>query len=67
MGRALLLGLCLSAAPVMADTWPELVLQTEHPVEGMLGGNLSGLALCEGEMWTVSDRDDDQIYRLDTR
>lgn len=67
MGRALLLGLCLSAAPVMADTWPELVLQTEHPVEGMRGGNLSGLALCEGEMWTVSDRDDDQIYRLDTR
>lgn len=67
MGRALLLGLCLSAAPVMADTWPELVLQTEHPVEGLRGGNLSGLALCEGEMWTVSDRDDDQIYRLDTR
>lgn len=67
MGRALLLGLCLSAAPVLADTWPELVLQAEHPVEGMRGGNLSGLALCQGEMWTVSDRDDDQIYRLDTR
>ena len=67
MGRALLLGLCLSAAPVLADTWPELVLQAEHPVEGMRGGNLSGLALCQGEMWAVSDRDDDQIYRLDTR
>ena len=67
MGRALLLGLCLSAAPVLADAWPELVLQAEHPVEGMRGGNLSGLALCQGEMWTVSDRDDDQIYRLDTR
>ena len=67
MGRALLLGLCLSAAPVMANTWPELVLEAEHPVEGMRGGNLSGLALCQGEMWTVSDRDDDQIYRLDTR
>ena len=67
MGRGLLLGLCLSAAPVMANTWPELVLEAEHPVEGMRGGNLSGLALCQGEMWTVSDRDDDQIYRLDTR
>ena len=31
------------------------------------GGNLSGLALCDNELWTVSDRDDDQIYRLDTR
>ena len=67
MARGLLLGLCLSTAPVMATTWPELVLEAEHPVEGMRGGNLSGLALCQGEMWTVSDRDDDQIYRLDTR
>ena len=66
--RSALLGLfCLGAAPVMADTWPELALQSEHPVEGMRGGNLSGLALCSGELWAVSDRDDDQIYRLDTR
>ena len=66
--RSALLGLlCLSAAPVMAETWPELALQSEHPVEGMRGGNLSGLAVCAGELWAVSDRDDDQIYRLDTR
>lgn len=39
---------------------------SEHPVDGMRGGNLSGLALCGKELWTVSDRDDDQIYRLDT-
>ena len=66
--RSALLGLfCLGAAPVMADTWPELALQSEHPVEGMRGGNLSGLALCSGELWAVFDRDDDQIYRLDTR
>ena len=66
--RSALLGLlCLGAAPVMAETWPELALQSEHPVEGMRGGNLSGLAVCAGELWAVSDRDDDQIYRLDTR
>ena len=66
--RSALLGLLwLGAAPVMATTWPELVMQSEHPVEGMRGGNLSGLALCSGEMWAVSDRDDDQIYRLDQR
>ena len=64
--RSALLGvLCLGAAPVMANTWPELALQSEHSVEGMRGGNLSGLALCSGELWAVSDRDDDQIYRLD--
>ena len=66
--RSALLGLLwLGAAPVMAETWPELALQSEHPVEGMRGGNLSGLAVCAGELWAVSDRDDDQIYRLDTR
>jgi hypothetical protein len=46
---------------------PELRMLSEHPVDGMRGGNLSGLALCNGQLWTVSDRDDDQIYRLDTR
>ena len=67
MRRALLALLLLGATPVLAQTWPELVLQSEHPVEGMRGANLSGLAMCQGEMWAVSDRDDDQIYRLDTR
>ncbi|MQT41624.1 DNA topoisomerase IV, partial [Pseudomonas sp. FSL R10-0765] len=67
MRSALLALLCVTAAPVLADTWPELALQSEHPVAGMRGGNLSGLAMCQGEMWAVSDRDDDQLYRLDTR
>ena len=67
MRSALLALLSVVATPVLAETWPELALQSEHPVEGMRGRNLSGLALCQGEMWAVSDRDDDQIYRLDTR
>ena len=49
-----------------AAPWPELKMLSEHAVEGMRGGNLSGLALCKGELWTVSDRDDDLLYRLDT-
>ena len=66
--RSALLGLlCLGTAPAMANTWPALVMQSEHPVEGMRGGNLSGLALCSGELLAVSDRDDDQIYRFDQR
>src|SRR5690606_13152675 len=28
------------------------------------GGNLSGLAWCGDAFWAVSDRDDDQLYRL---
>ncbi len=50
-----------------AAPWPELKLVSEHPVDGMRGGNLSGLALCKGELWAVSDRDDDLLYRMDTR
>lgn len=46
---------------------PELQMLSEHPVDGMRGGNLSGLANCGGVLWTVSDRDDNQIYRLDTQ
>jgi hypothetical protein len=57
--------LALLALAVQADEWPELKLTGEYPVEGMHGGNLSGLALCRGALWTVSDRDDDRIYRLD--
>jgi hypothetical protein len=50
---------------VSAEPLQELrVLRT--PVDGMRGGNLSGLAMCGSELWAVSDRDDDQIYRLDT-
>lgn len=59
--------LLLSALSVSAEPRQELRLLSEHPVEGMRGGNLSGLAMCGNELWTVSDRDDEQIYRLDTR
>jgi len=53
-----------SSLVVAAD--PELRLIDEHPVDGMRGGNLSGLTRCGSTLWTVSDRDDDQIYTLDT-
>jgi hypothetical protein len=54
-----------SAQGLAAD--PELRMLSEHPVDGMRGGNLSGLAKCGEQLWTVSDRDDDRIYRLDTQ
>ncbi|SEM86809.1 Esterase-like activity of phytase [Pseudomonas sp. ok272] len=57
----------LLASSALAQAAPQLALVSEHAVEGMRGGNLSGLALCGGELWTVSDRDDDRLYRLDTR
>ncbi|WP_455885119.1 esterase-like activity of phytase family protein [Pseudomonas spelaei] len=56
----------LASTQVIAAPVAELKLVSEHPVDGMRGGNLSGLALCGNRLWTVSDRDDDQIYRLDT-
>ncbi|NWD23039.1 esterase-like activity of phytase family protein [Pseudomonas yamanorum] len=62
---AILLLSGLAATQVVAAPAAELKLLSEHPVEGMRGGNLSGLALCGKDLWTVSDRDDDQIYRLD--
>jgi hypothetical protein len=64
--RLALAALLLIAMPVLAEPVPELTLLSEHPVEGMRGGNLSGLAMCGEHLWTESDRDDDQIYRLDT-
>ena len=67
MHRGFALALALLATSVVAAPAPELKLLSEHPVQGMRGGNLSGLALCGQELWTVSDRDDEQIYRLDTR
>ncbi|MCF5636963.1 DNA topoisomerase IV, partial [Pseudomonas syringae] len=53
-------GVAVFAAPIEG-----LKLQSEHPVEGMVGGNLSGLAMCYGRLWTVSDRDDNLLYSLD--
>ncbi|WP_434675786.1 esterase-like activity of phytase family protein [Pseudomonas sp. D3-10] len=64
MRKGFALALLLWAGGVVAEPAPELTLLSEHVVEGMRGGNLSGLALCGNEMWTVSDRDDDRIYRL---
>ncbi|MGE4408858.1 esterase-like activity of phytase family protein [Pseudomonas sp.] len=59
--------LCLVAAPLYAsDAPPELKLVSEHPLEGMPAGNLSGLAWCGDALWAVSDRLDDQLFRLDT-
>ncbi|WP_439820546.1 esterase-like activity of phytase family protein [Pseudomonas sp. HLG18] len=66
-GWALAGALLLGSMTVSAEPAQELRVLAEHPVEGMRGGNLSGLALCGNALWTVSDRDDDQIYRLDTR
>lgn len=62
-----LLAVCLAlfTLPALAADWPELKLTAEHAVDGMRGGNLSGLAQCRGALWAVSDRDDDRIYQLD--
>ncbi|WP_213875544.1 esterase-like activity of phytase family protein [Pseudomonas sp. dw_358] len=53
------------AAPCLAAPVEQLKLLSEHVVDGMRGGNLSGLAACGDGLWTVSDRDDDVIYRFD--
>ncbi|MCF8977545.1 DNA topoisomerase IV [Pseudomonas syringae] len=65
MIRAWLAALSLVVAPVFAAPLEVLKLQSEHPVDGMVGGNLSGLASCNGRLWTVSDRDDNLLYSLD--
>ncbi|UTW09469.1 esterase-like activity of phytase family protein [Pseudomonas benzenivorans] len=66
--RCLGVALLLVAAAALADAPPpeELRLIGEHPVEGMVGGNLSGLARCDETLWAVSDREDDRLYRLQT-
>lgn len=53
------------AAQAESPPAPELTFVAEHAVEGMRGGNLSGLAMCGGELWAVSDRDDDRAYGLE--
>ncbi|MDY7563098.1 esterase-like activity of phytase family protein [Pseudomonas sp. 10B1] len=64
--RRWLTGLLLIAPSVFAAPVPQLKMLAEHAVDGMVGGNLSGLASCNGVLWTVSDRDDALLYRLDT-
>lgn len=59
---ALLLSTGLGAAETPAPV--ELQLLAEHPLDGMAGGNLSGLARCGDEWLAVSDREDDRLYRL---
>ncbi|MDZ5604249.1 esterase-like activity of phytase family protein [Pseudomonas sp. RP23018S] len=59
--------LTLSTLPTQASDWPELKMLGEHPIDGMRGGNLSGLALCRGSLWGVSDRDDERLYRFDRK
>jgi hypothetical protein len=66
LGFALACALLLTSITVSAEPAPQLRLLSEHVVDGMRGGNLSGLAQCGKDLWAVSDRDDDQIYRLDT-
>lgn len=62
MGLSLLLAACF----VWAESPPPaLELLAEYPVEGIEGGNLSGLAYCNGSWWGVSDREDDRLYRLE--
>ncbi|HSX88812.1 MAG TPA: esterase-like activity of phytase family protein [Pseudomonas sp.] len=69
MMRRLCALVLLAVTPVLADmpAPAELKLLGEHPVEGIVGGNLSGLAWCGDALWAVSDRDDDRVYRLDAR
>jgi hypothetical protein len=55
----------LLAAPAFAVPLEQLKLLSEHPVEAMVGGNLSGLAVCNGQLWAISDRDDNVLYRMD--
>lgn len=62
LGMILLLASTAYAQPV-----PELTLLSEHPVEQMPSGNLSGLARCNGQLLTLSDREDDKLHRLNTQ
>jgi hypothetical protein len=64
--RRLAVALLLVATPVLAEpqVLEELKLLSEHPVDGIAAGNLSGLAWCGDALWAVSDREDDRLYRL---
>ncbi|MGX5221048.1 DNA topoisomerase IV [Pseudomonas segetis] len=71
MRRALYALLLLAVSPLvaaasqaMAQPEESLKLVSEHPVDGMSAGNLSGFAWCGDALWAVSDRDDGRIYRL---
>lgn len=63
--RISLAGALLGLAGLAGASEQQLKLLAEHPVEGIRGGNLSGLAWCGDALLAVSDRDDDRLYRLD--
>lgn len=66
--RRLLLAAALGLFACSAGAEPaELALQAARPVDGMAGGNLSGLARCgDGRWWALSDREDERLYRLES-
>lgn len=49
---------------IVGPKWPELKLLSEHPIDNMVAGNLSGIAECADGLWVVSDRVDLNIYKL---
>lgn len=58
--------LLLLTTPVWAaGEGVELEMVSEHPIEGIAQGNLSGIAWCGDALWAVSDREDNVLYRLD--
>lgn len=66
MRAGLFLALLLSAPSLWAAaSVEELRLVAEYPVEGMDGGNLSGLAVCGKALQSVSDRVDDRLFVLE--
>lgn len=71
MRAAVWLAVALWAAAVNAAPEPDaasasepLRLVSEHALEGIAAGNLSGLAWCGDALLAISDRDDDRLYRL---
>ena len=68
MRSSLALAGLLFASTVFAAEKPaeptQLELLAEYPVQGMAGGNLSGLTRCGEEWLAVSDREDDRLYHL---
>jgi len=63
---AVLLALWL-AEPLQAGALSELRLISEHPIDNMAAGNLSGLAQCGDQWLAISDREDNRLQRLDIR
>ncbi|WP_287029859.1 esterase-like activity of phytase family protein [Pseudomonas sp. UBA6310] len=59
-----LLPLLILLQPCAAAELEELTLLDEHVIDGVPAGNLSGLERCGDSLWTVSDREDDRLYRL---